>query len=54
MVTILRKKLSNFLKANQNAKYGVPLTVNYSATLVADKQVETVTSPVNATVSEVW
>ena len=48
------EKLSNFLKANQNAKYGVPLTVNYSATLVADKQVETVTSPVNATVSEVW
>lgn len=48
------EKLSNFLKANQNAKYGIPLTVNYSATLVADKQVETVTSPVNATVSEVW
>lgn len=48
------EKLSNFLKANQNAKYGVPLTVNYSATLVADRQVETVTSPVNATVSEVW
>lgn len=34
--------------------YGTPLTVNYSATLVQDKQVKMVASSIKATVSEVY
>ncbi len=47
-------KLNKFLTLNSKAMYGTPLTVNYSATLVQDKQVEMATSSVKATVSEVY
>lgn len=49
------EKLNNFLAANQGIKYGDPLNINYSATLVKDGNPEdSVTSPIKATVSEVW
>lgn len=48
------EKLNNFLALNQNAKYGNVLSVNYSATLVQDKEVEMATSPVKATVVEAY
>ncbi|MCR5970684.1 hypothetical protein DS743_02210 [Lactobacillus leichmannii] len=49
------EKLANFLKANEGATYGSPITVNYTATLVKDEKViEKASSTVEATATTVW
>ncbi|MCC4326793.1 glycosyl hydrolase 53 family protein [Limosilactobacillus reuteri] len=48
------EKLNNFLKLNSGMKYGDTLKVNYTATVVKDKEVQTVTSPVHVTLNKVY
>ncbi|WP_238319620.1 glycosyl hydrolase 53 family protein, partial [Lactobacillus equicursoris] len=49
------EKLANFLKANQNAKYGDNLAINYDVKLVKDaKAIVNATSKLSATATAVW
>ena len=49
------EKLANFLKANQNAKYGDNLAINYDVNLVKDaKAIVNTTSKLSATATAVW
>lgn len=49
-------KVSTFVNANKDAKYGQPLKATYSATVVVDAEpdVVTATSPIKLRVSKIW